>query len=397
MMDEWFYQHGGRVYGPVSLRDLQTALWLRFALPTDLVRHRVTVGWTAAETFAELSAIPQQQGENTVTQRVRRSGFTLVELLVVIAIIGTLVGLLLPAVQSAREAARRTACMNNLKQLGVAFQSHASARKELPKGGVKCPTAAFYGHSWWVPMLPYIEESNTFLRFDKTGAETGTQYLSTGWIGLDDSVFNGHNRALLSGYQLSVGICPSSPLAARQSQTSGGASVTFFQPHYVGISGSSDHPSAFTMIGGNGGGITSYGGCLIANQAVKVAQITDGLSHTMLVGEQSDYSILSNGTRKDCRSSRGGFSMSLSSYFPGDPRLWNLTTIRHPISKDWDLANACYEGGPLGSNSALQSAHPGIVLILFADASVRVVNDSTDVTTLKRWSDRDDGQSVRSP
>jgi hypothetical protein len=60
MTDEWFYQHSGRVYGPVSLRDLQTALWLRFALPTDLVTHRVTVGWSAAQSFAELQNMPQR-------------------------------------------------------------------------------------------------------------------------------------------------------------------------------------------------------------------------------------------------------------------------------------------------------------------------------------------------
>ena len=63
MADEWFYQHHGRIHGPVSLHDLRTAISLGFALPTDLVRHRVTVGWAAAETFAELREPLHREGE----------------------------------------------------------------------------------------------------------------------------------------------------------------------------------------------------------------------------------------------------------------------------------------------------------------------------------------------
>ncbi len=80
-------------------------------------------------------------------------GFTLVELLVVIAIIGTLVALLLPAVQSARESARRAQCTNNLKQLGIGMQNHHDAKKQLPFGNISCCWA-----TWQMQILPYIEQ-----------------------------------------------------------------------------------------------------------------------------------------------------------------------------------------------------------------------------------------------
>ena len=99
-----------------------------------------------------------------------RRGFTLVELLVVIAIIGVLVGLLLPAVQSAREAARRSQCMNNLKQLGLALQNHHDVKGAFP------PVATFgqpgpypqraSHHTWCTYILPYMEEIATFDQTD---------------------------------------------------------------------------------------------------------------------------------------------------------------------------------------------------------------------------------------
>jgi len=319
-----------------------------------------------------------------------QAAFTLVELLVVIAIIATLIGLLLPAVQGAREAARRIACSSNLRQVGLALLAHADAKRALPPGGMRCPTARFYGHSWWVHIFPFLEEQGVYDRFDKTGKASGTQYQSTGWILIGDGVGNLHNRSLLNGFILPAAQCPSSPMPVLIDDSNG---TRASGAAFVGIAGSVDHPTAQTIVNGNGGGTFSAGGLLVAEKPVRVQSVTDGMSKTMLAAEQSDYSRMPDGSQKDCRVS-GLITMSLSSYFPGDPRLWNLTTIKHPISKDATLQYSCQSGGPVGSNTPLQSAHPSMASAVFADGSVRVLMDSTELTVLKRLADRDDGQVV---
>jgi len=104
----------------------------------------------------------------------RRRGFTLVELLVVIAIIGTLVGLLLPAVQAAREAARRSACTNNMKQLGLGILNYESTNKTLPPGADQ----RFNGVHW--RLLPYMEETNTHTTFDNGQISTTASWWASG-------------------------------------------------------------------------------------------------------------------------------------------------------------------------------------------------------------------------
>src|SRR5262245_24963456 len=90
----------------------------------------------------------------------RTRAFTLVELLVVIAVIGILVALLLPAIQAAREAARRAQCLNNVKQVCLSVQNYESAHKAYPTGGTRTKASgSAYGHSWWIAVLPFMEEN----------------------------------------------------------------------------------------------------------------------------------------------------------------------------------------------------------------------------------------------
>src|SRR5664280_2834655 len=111
----------------------------------------------------------------------RPAAFTLVELLVVITIIGILISLLLPAVQAAREAARRLQCQNNLKQIGLALLSYESSNDMFPPGGL-AGSGSTNGYSWWVRILPYVEQGNIFSQLN----------WQTGWL-----PSNPHDAALV--------------------------------------------------------------------------------------------------------------------------------------------------------------------------------------------------------
>ena len=127
---------------------------------------------------APLKALIQETDECDLQDRLQRAGFTLVELLVVIAIIGILVALLLPAIQSARAAARRMQCQNNLKQIGIALHNYHAANKEFPAGmqfdvnpltpwiGPSAEASAKFQPNWIIKILPYMEEQAIYDAFD---------------------------------------------------------------------------------------------------------------------------------------------------------------------------------------------------------------------------------------
>ena len=203
----------------------------------------------------------------------RRAAFSLVELLVVVAIIGTLVGLLLPAVQQAREAGRAMACKNNLKQIGIALHNHHEAKKVLPAGFTASAATDFTGATqpstspgwgWAFHLLPFIEQNPLYTsRTNPSQSVAVSPLLATN----------------VPTYR-----CPSDSAAATfQVYGSGGAvmaSTVAAACSYAAYAGGDE----CEVTTGDG---ATFHGILYRNSATRFKDITDGLSHTLAIGERA--------------------------------------------------------------------------------------------------------------
>lgn len=206
-------------------------------------------------------------------RRPPRSGFTLVEVLVVIAIIGLLVGLLLPAIQKVRDAANRIKCANNLKQMGLALQNYHDAVGRLPQGVVY--EFPYFYWSWMAQLLPYWEQENLYRQADDWARQPTPAYSYWPWGGYWLDPMTPANPAL--GVKLSVLMCPAD---SRQfftlpgSQWGGVGDIAY--TGYLGVaglSGSEFKDDAAT-------GIFHW------QSATRLADVADGLSNTLMVGER---------------------------------------------------------------------------------------------------------------
>ncbi len=183
-----------------------------------------------------------------------RQAFTIVELLVVIAIIGLLVALLLPAVQAAREAARRLSCRNNLKQLGLAVQLYHDAFKQVPSGVIDLDDNARVGrHSGFALLLPYLEQENLHADYN----------FNVSW--------QTSSNASLAAVRLSVLLCPSSPDDLPQDGGRPGSPT-----HYAFSKG----PLAYLCRQP-----LPIRGMFDINSKIRMADIIDGTSQTFALGE----------------------------------------------------------------------------------------------------------------
>jgi len=321
-----------------------------------------------------------QQRGNLMTSRRLRSGFTLIELLVVIAIIAVLIALLLPAVQQAREAARRSQCNNNLKQLGLALHNYHDVYNAFPPG---CRGTG-WGMSFWVSILPYIEQAPLYNSLSMDGAP-----------GFPAAGFNVN---LLKDVAPSVGVCPSSPQPNTTPVWVPSLNVTqnYFCASYVGVSGASTGPAGMSTLHQDGSyGQASGGGILIPNGRSKMRDVSDGTSNTILVAEQSDVGKV-NGASTDIRACQGHSSWmgtsanntpgSGDASWGGDNRAWAVSTVRYaPGTKDMTSGRygniwAAASNGvtPEGVNHPIQSVHTGGAIVLMADGHCRFVSESID-------------------
>lgn len=341
-----------------------------------------------------------------MNRRRKKHGFTLVELLVVIAIIGILIALLLPAVQAAREAARRSQCSNNLKNIILAMHNYHDTYKKLPAaawgGNYPGVMNSGWGPSWWAATMPFMEQTAGADKLTWRGVHPGWAYHGYPAGNANALVF--HN------IRIPYMVCPSNPMDATGNVGAGGAANERIhnKPSYVGIAGATngngfvnspvdDRPCCRCCASVTTGGIISGGGTLTPNDWFKFAALTDGTSNTMVVSECSNYIWDAAGANKNTQvNANHGWLMGVptrerikdsgSNYW----RLYNSTTLRYPInSVKIGLPGV---GNNDGQNNGLYSAHPGGVQTALGDGSVRFVNETVDMFTLRLLCTRHDGR-----
>ena len=323
----------------------------------------------------------------------RRRGFTLIELLVVIAIIAVLIALLLPAVQQAREAARRSQCKNNLKQIGLALHNYHDVFNTLPLGSRNAIGAIGndWGQSWWVGVLPYLDQSPLYNGFVQSGNNTG--YVL--------------NANYLNGKGFSVRLCPSSPLGQYEfTPHNGPGDPGVAVAQYTGIAGTypdlGDPNRNFnTASGGENNGWNGTGGVLFFNSRIRFGDVRDGLTNQLMVGEQSDWCIETATGQKRIAIQSWPHGMFMGSPGPQFWRTFNTTTVRYrPNYKQAEGGHNFFGCGTTGvcgnsgTNNPIQSAHTGGVHGLLGDGSVRFISENMDTTNWLRLNTRDDGQPL---
>ena len=276
--------------------------------------------------------------------------FTLVELLVVIAIIGILVALLLPAIQAAREAARRTSCANNITQLGLAAHNYEFNFETLPPG-VTSPKGPIRNEpegqhvSWVVKLLPYMEERVMFNKFDQQAGA----YASV--------------NAPVRSTPIQVMVCPSYP--GEETVKEHTIAVSTYAACYHDVEAPID---------------VDNHGLMFLNSHVRFNEIFDGSSHTLLLGEllSADNSLgWVSGTRSTLRNT-GKIEIAKPEFAAPNPSEEEQTVNKN-------VAESLLVGG-FGSH------HPGIIMTSFADGSTRAISDTVDPAVWRQAGNRADGE-----
>lgn len=317
-------------------------------------------------------------------------GFTLIELLVVIAIIAVLIALLLPAVQQAREAARRSQCKNNIKQMGLAFHNYHETFNRFPIGA----QYPIHQANWRVSILPYIDQAPLYNTLTQTPASGRGFNSYNGWTG--DGGYGtgaGSNASLINAF-VAVYKCPSSTLSSFFVGSADGVSPGQTAPDvgmtmdYVGIGGSYSGVAPFDTpaVVNTNYGTMGQNGLLQIGTAMQFRDCTDGTSNTIMVGEDSG-TIAGVDRRKNLSGGwsghRGPFLGGGSGYGGG-----GVVTIRYGSNPK----TAPSFSGSGFNNGPLTSFHVGGVHALLGDGGVRFISDSINFNTLLQLGCLNDGQ-----
>jgi prepilin-type N-terminal cleavage/methylation domain-containing protein/prepilin-type processing-associated H-X9-DG protein len=288
-----------------------------------------------------------------------RPGFTLIELLVVIAIISVLIAQLLPAVQSAREAARRAQCCNNLMQVGLALQNYESSHEVLPPGVVNLTGPVLdqpkgYGFGWMTQVLPYFEMKNVYNHFNLK-------------IGLYEPENSTTRTNLVRSY-----LCPSDNGPTRDSNR-------IAMTSYAGVHHDVEAPIA-----------ADNHGVLFLNSAVRLEDVTDGTSMTLFVGEKLNDGLdlgWASGTRASLRNTGLGVNRM--------PATGKKPTVS-PSSLSADEAEELSKLGTPAFVGGFGSRHPGGSNFVFGDGSVRFIKSSISPKVYQHLANRADGEVIDS-
>jgi prepilin-type N-terminal cleavage/methylation domain-containing protein/prepilin-type processing-associated H-X9-DG protein len=335
-------------------------------------------------------------------------GFTLIELLVVIAIIAILIALLVPAVQKVREAAARTQCSNNLKQLGLALHNYHDEFGRFPPGrkslgstegnsiATYAPDPVSYNLHGLVLLLPYIEQEGLYRQFNLNGASSNFLGSSLGYpmggavLATPDAIASGN--AALSATIISNLLCPADsgdPRIAPNSHYSpdGGAGVQAAKTSYdfiadadgVGYYNYWRHQSSATR--------HIFG----ENNTTRFTDITDGTSNTLAMGEQTlaTYNGMTSAWAYAAWTSVGI-----------DPvGAWNGTFPAQGLNI-WNYNNNAYPNNQVGQRASWYNAaslHPDGVNFVYADGSVHFIHQEIDIPSLTYLSRMSDGQNIPNP
>ncbi|QDU60421.1 hypothetical protein Pan216_12600 [Planctomycetes bacterium Pan216] len=326
-----------------------------------------------------------------------KKAFTLVELLVVIAIIGVLVALLLPAVQQAREAARRMQCSNNLRQIGIALHNYHDANNCFPAGGVTvgecCSEPSF--SNWALSILQYGDQPSLADRYN----------------------FNIHNESVENNFVhqslVKTYICPSDPSGGKLAipltgpggtSARGGLDLTYRTGSYKGVAGAVGSIGTLREQGWwdglydyDGDGTLNYPedqkrgvlhsvGAFPGEACESLSTVTDGASKTLMVGEKASVERL-----------------DLATFWAYPYIYYSMShSIEHPLSLTADYDQCAALASAAGDWSApcargWGSTHAGVIQFVFVDGSVGAISESIDLTILYNLATINGGEIVELP